>query len=196
MTIAARSSLGSVAMQVGDALRRHRIRAVLTGGACASLHSGGAYVSVDMDFVLLGHVTQAGLDVAMGSVGFKRRGDRYLHPRTRVYVEFPRGPLAIGGDYRIKPGERRLRRARTLTLSATDSCRDRLAAFYHWNDRQSLAVAVSIALRNRVSLAVIRRWSIAEGARRRFDEFLAELKLARAGRARRRPGPSAHPMRP
>jgi hypothetical protein len=185
VTITARSSLVGVALQVGDALRRHRIRAVLTGGACASLHSGGAYVSVDMDFILLGHVTQAVLDAAMGSVGFRRRGDRYLHPRARFYVEFPRGPLAIGGDHRIEPVEHRRGRARVLALSPTDSCRDRLAAFYHWNDRQSLAVAVSIALRNRVRLAAVRHWSVAEGAELRFDEFLAALKLARAGRSRR-----------
>ena len=73
MSITARSSLSSAAIQVGNALRRHGIRAVLTGGACASLHCGGAYVSADMDFILLGHVTQAALDAAMGSVGFRRR---------------------------------------------------------------------------------------------------------------------------
>jgi hypothetical protein len=184
VSITARSSLGSVAAQVGDALRRHGIRAVLTGGACASLHSGGAYYSVDMDFILLGHVTQAALDAALGSVGFRRSGDRYLHPRARFYVEFPRGPLAIGGDYHIRPVEHRLRRARVLALSPTDSCRDRLAAFYHWNGRQSLAVAVSIALRNRVKLAAIRRWSVTAGAEHRFDEFLAELRAARGKRYR------------
>lgn len=184
MSITARSGLSSVAIQVGDALRRHGIRAVLTGGACASLHSGGAYVSADMDFILLGHVTQAALDAAMGSVGFRRRADRYLHSRARFYVEFPRGPVAIGGDYRIKPVEHRLSRARALVLSPTDSCRDRLAAFYHWNDRQSLAVAVSIALRNRVKLAAIRRWSVTEGAEHRFDEFVAELRTARGKRSR------------
>lgn len=185
MSITARSSLSSVAVQVGDALRRHGIRAVLTGGACASLHSGGAYYSVDMDFILLGHVTQAALDAAMGSVGFRRKGDRYLHPGARFYVEFPRGPLAIGGDYRLRPVEHRLGRSRALVLSPTDSCRDRLAAFYHWNDRQSLAVSVSIALRNRVNLAAIRRWSSAEGAAHGFDEFLAELRAARRRRSRR-----------
>ena len=187
MSITARSSLSSVAVQVGDALRRHGIRAVLTGGACASLHSGGAYYSVDMDFILLGHVTQAALDAAMGSVGFRRKEDRYLHRRARFYVEFPRGPLAIGGDYQIRPVVHRLSRARALVLSPTDSCRDRLAAFYHWNDRQSLTVAVSIALRNRVNLAVVRRWSITEGMEHRFDEFLAELRAARGRRSRRIP---------
>jgi hypothetical protein len=184
VTITARSGLRAVALDVGDALRRHGIRAVLTGGACASLHSGGAYHSVDVDFIVLGRVTQAALDAAMASAGFARRGDRYVHPRVPFYVEFPRGPLAIGADYHVTPVEHRRRRARALALSPTDSCRDRLAAFYHWNDRQSLQVAVSIALRNRVSLVAIRRWSRAEGAEQGFKEFLAELKIARRRRSR------------
>ena len=184
MKVAARASLGDVALQVGDALRRHGIRAVLTGGACASLHTGGVYHSVDMDFIVLGHVTQAALDAAMAAVGFRRTGDRYVHPRVPFYVEFPRGPLAIAGDYRIRPVEHRRRHARALVLSPTDSCRDRLAAFYHWNDRQSLAVAVAIALPNRVNMTAIRRWSIAEGAEPRFHEFLADLKSARRRRSR------------
>jgi len=188
-----------VAIQVGDALRRHGIRAVLTGGACASLHSGGRYTSVDTDFIVSGRVTQTALDAAMASVGFGRRGDRYVHPRVRFYVEFPRGPLAVGGDYRVRPVERRYGRARALVLSPTDSCRDRLAAFYHWSDRQSLAVAVSIALRHRIDFGVVRRWSVGEGAAARFEEFLAALGTARrrrprsGGRVTPRPARTARP---
>jgi hypothetical protein len=169
-----------VALAVGSALTRHRIRAVLTGGACASLHSKGDYVSLDIDLILTGSTTQSAVDRAMADVGFRRRGDRYIHPRSRFYVEFPRGPLAIGSDFQIRPVERRAPVGRILLLSPTDSCRDRLAAFYHWNDRQSLKAAVSIALRNRVKLGAIRRWSIAEGAAARFAEFEAELVRARA----------------
>lgn len=42
-----------MALAAGDGLRRAGIRAVLTGGACANLYSGGAYESVDADFVLI-----------------------------------------------------------------------------------------------------------------------------------------------
>jgi hypothetical protein len=101
-----------------------------------------------MDFILAGATTQRQLDAAMASVGFVRKSDRFVHPRVTFYVEFPRGPLAIGGDYRIKPVERRGTHGRALILSATDSCRDRLAAFFDWRDRGSLDVAVAIALRN------------------------------------------------
>jgi hypothetical protein len=149
---------------------------VLVGGACASLHSRGAFVSLDVDFVLVGPVTQPRLDAALASVGFVRRGDRYVHPRVRFFVEFPRGPLAIGNDVRIRPVARRGPRGRALVLSATDACRDRLAAFYHWNDRQSLAAALAIARANRLKLRAIRAWSAAQGAADRFEEFARALR--------------------
>lgn len=51
MTITARTSLRGVALAVGRALAERGIRAVLTGGACASLHSGGRYLSDDLERV-------------------------------------------------------------------------------------------------------------------------------------------------
>jgi hypothetical protein len=180
--ITERSGLGAVAVAVGDALRRHGIKAVLTGGACASLYTRGAFQSADMDFILTGPAKQSQLDAAMATLGFTRKGDRYVCRRTRFYVEFPRGPLAIGNDYDIRPVTRRTPHGLAVMLSPTDSCRDRLAAFYHWNDRQSLQVAVWIVLRGRVHFPAVRRWSVAEGFADRFEEFLAEVKRARARR--------------
>lgn len=191
MRLTARSGLPTVAIVVGAALSHHGLHAVLTGGACASLYSGGRYTSRDMDFILNGSVTQGRLDEAMASVGFVRSGDRYVHPRVPFYVEFPRGPLAIGDDYRIRPVARTLPGGgRALLLSATDSCRDRLAAFYHWHDRESLRVAVWIALAQRLQLAGVQRWSAAEGFATEFEEFLAAVKRARARRPRKGRPPS------
>ena len=180
MNLTARSGLGAVATVAGDALRREGITAVLTGGACANLYTGGRHQSVDADFIVGSPASRAAVDLAMEKIGFARKGDRYVHAAARFYVEFPRGPLAIGSDYRIRPVEWKTAYGRTLILSATDSCRDRLAAFYHWKDRQSLRVAVRIAVAHRVSLAKIRRWSIEEGAREGFEQFATELKRARA----------------
>ncbi len=177
MTLTARSSLADVAFAVGAALRRHRIRAVLTGGGCVVLHTDGAYVSHDLDFVLQGPeaVTAARLDEALGELGFRRRGSQYRHPKLDLYVEFPPGPLAIGGDHAVKPVELRRGRQVLRALSPTDSCLDRLAAFYHWDDRQSLTHAVEIARRRRVNRRRIATWSAAEGHAEKHREFLREL---------------------
>jgi hypothetical protein len=176
-----------VAVLVGDALRRHGIRAVLTGGACASLHSGGTYTSRDVDYVLLVETKLGTLDTAMNSMGFRRNGDRYQSPDSPYYVEFPAGPLAIGEDRALRPIRVRRGRAMALALSATDSCRDRLAAFFHWNDRQALRVAVSIALRNRIAMRRLKAWSEAEGSAVGYTRFADALKRARMRRRRARP---------
>ena len=186
MKLSGRSSLAAVAAAVAAGLREHGIQAVLTGGACASLYSAGAYHSRDLDFVVIGGVSQSRIDSAMAMAGFVRRGDRYVHPHARFYVEFPRGPLAIGGHHRDRPVVRITANGRIRMLSATDSCRDRLAAFYHWGDRQSLSVAAWIASRHRVAMATLRRWSEAKGAADRFREFVMEKRQIRR-RSRRRP---------
>ena len=185
--LAARSSLADVAVAVGDALRRAGIRGVLTGGACASLYSAGAFHSVDVDIVLEGTPTVEAVDAALSPLGFKRRRDRYVHSTVPFFVEFPRGPLGIGEDFKIRPVWRARRGARALALSATDACRDRLAAFYHWNDRQSLGVAVAIARRHRVQLLKIREWSRREGHAHRYATFLDALARARRASNRRAP---------
>jgi hypothetical protein len=180
LKLSKRSSLADVAVAAGDVLRRAGIRAVLTGGACANLYSGGVYQSSDADFILVGHCSTDDVDRALSTLGFGREGDRYVHRRIPFFVEFPSGPLGIGRDLRIRPVWRSRRSERTLALSATDACRDRLAAFYFWNDLQSLAAAVAIAVRNRVAFAKIRAWSGSEGHAEGYDVFLAELRRRRA----------------
>ena len=179
MKITDRSSARDVAAAIALALERAGLRGVLSGGGCASIYTRGLYQSVDLDFILQGPGTQEQLDAAMASVGFTRRASQYFHPRARFYVEFPPGPLGIGADYRIEPVEIRSGRARLLLLSPTDSCRDRLAGFYHWNDRQGLEVAVRIAARQNVDIDKIRRWSERERALPRFEVFLKELERFR-----------------
>ena len=183
MTLTRRSTLVDVAATVAAALREAGFTAVLTGGACATIYSDGAYQSHDLDFIIRGGGNRAALDAAMARAGFARSHDRYVHPATEFFVEFPRGPLSIGDDVNIKPADLKVGRGRTLALSPTDACRDRLAAFYHWSDRQSLQSAVEIALRHRVNMAAIRRWSEREGHPERFEEFRVAVTQRRKNRS-------------
>lgn len=141
---------------------------------------------MDLDFIITSDARQSELEEAMATAGFRRRVDQYFHPECRFYVEFPPGPLAIGGDYRIVPIERSVGRLTILTLSATDSCRDRLAAFLHWGDRQSLSTAVAIALRNPVDMDAMRAWADREGRPERFLQFVDRLGEAKKRRRARK----------
>ncbi len=162
--------LVALALTVGAALHRAGIRAVLTGGACAAMYTDGAYVSQDIDFIIQSAPTQAALDTAMASIGFTRGGDRYVNPATNFYVEFPPGPLAVGAEA-ATPIEITGPAGTLLTLSATDMAKDRLAAYLHWHDQQSLELAVHIARLNDVDMAEIKRWSRREGAQEEFEAF-------------------------
>ena len=71
---------------------------------------------------------------------------------------------------------------RLLALSPTDSVRDRLAAYFHWGDLQSLEVALEIAVRNRVAMKRIAAWSRDEGHTERFAEFQRRLDARRRER--------------
>lgn len=176
MSLTARSSLAEVAACVARALARSKIRAVLTGGACATLYSRGEYQSSDLDFILQSAVTHRELDAVMETIGFRRTGNHYEHSRAVFFVEFPAGPVGIGADIDVRPVVYRIGGTGVRALSATDSCRDRLAAYYHWNDRQSLSTAVQIARHHKVDLKAIRAWSTREGASDKFSDFLETLR--------------------
>jgi hypothetical protein len=180
------SSIGAVAAAVSGVLAEAGIRAVLTGGGCASLYSGGLYQSADLDFILQPATRQEQLDEAMAQAGFFRRHAQYFHDRSPYYVEFPRGPLSVGDDDRIEPVELKIRSIRVLALSATDACRDRLEAYLHWRDQQSLKTAVWIALKNVVDLAKIKSWCKEEGSPEAFAEFSRAIEITRKLRKRPR----------
>jgi hypothetical protein len=178
--IRAEDSLRHVAAAVAGALVGAGVDAVLTGGACAALFTDGAYQSFDLDFVLRRPARQAVVDAALASLGFRRLSDRYIHPHSPFFVEFPAGPLGIGRDLDIRPESLRIGRTRFLALSPTDSCRDRLAAYYHWDDGPSLEAAVEIAVRHPVDLQGIRAWSTDEGAADGFAHFLEAVRRRKA----------------
>jgi hypothetical protein len=176
------STLPEVALAVAAVLGEQGIRAVLTGGACVSIYTDGAYVSKDADFVIQSALAnlQRRVDDALGTLGFVRDGDRYVHGQSTFFVEFLPGPLSIGGDLSIEPVELKVRGATALVLSPTDSCRDRLAAFYFWDDRQALDLAVEIARRHDVDFRAIKKWSRTGGEMRKHDEFRSEVERRRS----------------
>jgi hypothetical protein len=54
-------------------------------------------------------------------------------------------------------------------ISPTDCVKDRLAAYYHWGDRQSLDQAVLVCRDNVVDLKEVERWSLNEGMKNKFE---------------------------
>jgi hypothetical protein len=61
-------------------------------------------------------------------------------------------------------------------VSATDCVKDRLCAFYFWNDQQGLAQAILVAESQNVDLKEIRRWSKTEGKEKEYEIFESQLR--------------------
>ena len=61
-------------------------------------------------------------------------------------------------------------------LSPTDCVKDRLAAYYFWNDRQSLDQAILVCENNPVNLNEVRLWSKNENMEDKFRLFQSRLR--------------------
>lgn len=168
-------SAEELAALVCHALHAAGITVTLTGGACVAIWSDGQYVSDDLDFIEEGPVPRRKLLEALRPLGFKPEGRHFVHSNAKYFIEFPPGPLTVGNQRVERVSVRETPVGTLRLLSPTDCVKDRLAAYFHWNDRQSLEQAVLVAKSERVNLADIRRWSHAEGHPQKFLDFKNRL---------------------
>ena len=170
---------------VCSTLHKAGVTVTLTGGGCVAIWSQGKYVSDDLDFVEEGPVTRRTIRDALFPLGFQEKGRHFVHVKAKFFVEFPNGPLMVGGQRIDKVALRETPSGRLRLLSPTDSVKDRLAAFFHWDDRQSMEQAVFVALAQTIDLKDVRRWAIEEGHEAKFLLFKSAAELAKANAAER-----------
>jgi hypothetical protein len=163
---------------VCEHLRQKGIDAVLTGGAVVSLYTEGEYSSFDLDFVSHGEGKK--LRTAMEELGFYTGKDRdFRHSETVFVVEFLNPPLAIGRKAITVWPIRATKYGSLYVLTPTQCVMDRLAAFYHWRDYQSLRQALMVAQRQSIDLNEVRDWSFQEGKLREYEDFVKQLGRTR-----------------
>jgi len=168
-------TIGEVGAWVCSHLQKRSIRVVLTGGACVSIYSDNAYLSNDLDFIEEMSAGPGKLRNALKEIGFEKEGRHYVHPGTVFFLEFPPGPLSIGAEHVSRVMELELDTGILRLLSPTDCVKDRLAAYYHWDDRQSLHQALLVASNQEIDLLEVRYWSEREGEMDKFERFRQEL---------------------
>lgn len=156
-------------------LNDNGIDAILVGGACVSIYSENIYVSYDLDFV--SHTSLKEISIVLSDIGFRRESSRhFIQKECPFYLEFVAPPLSIGREPVKLKKTIKSRFGELVLLTPTDSVKDRLAAFYHWNDAQALEQAVLVAKAQKVSLREIKRWSKNEGHADNYAIFHEILK--------------------
>lgn len=169
-------SVGELGAYIATHLRGRGIDVVLSGGSCVTIYSEGKYVSQDLDFIETRFATSSEIRDAMFEIGFTRETRYYKHADTEYLVEFPSGPLSVGKEPVGSIDEIEFSTGLLRILSPTDCVKDRLAAYYHWNDLQSLEQAVLVAQARKVDLHEIARWSRAEGMSDAYARIKEQLR--------------------
>jgi hypothetical protein len=169
-------SLEEVAALVCSTLDEYEISVVLSGGSVVTIYSNAEYVSYDLDFIPIGLARK--VDHAMQSLGFTREQRHWRHPRSRYWVEFPTGPVAIGEETIHEFAERQISTGVLRILRPTECVMDRLAWYIHDADPQCLEQALRVANLHAVDLKRIERWARGERphGEERFREFERRLR--------------------
>jgi len=160
---------------ISQALTEAGITAVLSGGAAVAAYTNNRYESADIDFVT--SESSRKIEVVMDSLGFKRSEDQrsFEHTDTDYYVEFPAGPLTAGDLVITEWGKLKTKHGTVQILTPTQMIMDRLAAYFYWNDPQSLDQAIWIAEGCDVDWDELKSWAENENEPEKYSSFLTKL---------------------
>jgi hypothetical protein len=160
-----------------DALIAKDIHVVLSGGSCVEIYSKGEYTSWDLDLINRYNEQFKKIRFVMKELGFKEHNKYFVHDDTKYFIEFPSGPLGVGDTPVENIAEIDTEAGVLRLLTPTDCIKDRLAAYYHWDDEQSLQQAVWVAQQNKYNMKSIEEWSKKERSEIKFSIFKSKLKL-------------------
>jgi len=164
-------SMEELAAYVCSKLGENGIETVLSGGSCVQIYSQGKYTSDDIDLIDRFNGGHTLIKKVMFDMGFKEHNRYFVHEETELFIEFPRGPLGVGDAPVIDIATLEESTGILKLLTPTDCIKDRLAAYYHWDDPQSLEQAVWVAEQNEFDLASIEQWSQKEQEMDKFNIF-------------------------
>jgi hypothetical protein len=158
-----------------SALKASNIHVVLSGGSCVEIYSRGEYTSWDLDLINQYNEQFKKIHTIMDGLGFKEHDRYFVHDETKYFIEFPSGPLGVGDAPVEEIAEIETEAGVLRLLTPTDCVKDRLAAYYHWDDEQCLQQAIWVAEQNEVDIEAIKKWSLQEKSEQKYLNFYNKL---------------------
>ncbi len=166
-------ALEQLAAFLSTELRNNGIDTVLVGGACVTIYSKNRYQSYDLDFAT--YQDMKAVKQAMAQLNFYPEGRHFSHKDCPWIVEFVSPPIAVGDQPIDKFKDKKSKLGTIRMLRPEDSVKDRLASYFHWNDRQGLEQALSICIEAKIKIEELRKWAALEGQTSKFEEFEQKL---------------------
>lgn len=164
----------ALASIVANHLAQRDIRVVLVGGLAVEIYTDNLYLTKDIDMVNSSYDPPAHIQKAMAEIGFHKQGRVYINETTDVCVEFPSATLAVGDQLIEETTTIKTEHGELPILFAADVAKDRLAAYFHWNDRQSLVQALAIMSIHSIKPPELKAFCDREGEPGQI-EFLSRL---------------------
>lgn len=162
---------------VSEGLRKRGIDTILVGGACVTIYSKNRYQSYDLDFITYEDMKK--VKKALQAMGFVEKNKYFQHKGCPWFLEFVSPPVAVGNEPIQEFNQVETSCGKIKLLRPVDSVKDRLAGFYHWNDKQSLEQAINICSEQEIDLKEIERWSIHENQLAKFQIFITQLRKSK-----------------
>lgn len=164
-------SLEDLAGYLSKELRKDGIDLILVGGACVTIYSKNRYQSYDLDFITYEDLNK--VKKALKKYGFEYQSKYFTREDCPWIIEFVSPPVAIGNEPIRHFSNVKTKMGTIKMLRPIDCIKDRLAGFYHWDDRQGLEQALEVCAETQeIDLAELKRWSKNEGFSEKFEEFL------------------------
>ena len=130
---------------------------------------------MDIDLVNMYFANRKQLTTLMEELGFKEQGRHFIHVESPYCVEFPPGPLAVGREPIKEILSFPLKTGVLNVISPTDCIKDRLLAFFYWDNQQCLEQARLIAASYPPDWTELVSWAIAEDSLDKYRKIESYL---------------------
>jgi len=108
--------------------------------------------------------------------GFRRLGRSFHHDECPYLIDFVNPTITVGSESVHQFKKLQTASGSLVLLIPTDCVKDRLSAFFHWNDRQSLDQAILAAKSHRIDKEDLKKWAKTKGFSEKLNQFLELLK--------------------
>jgi len=164
------ASLAEVAARASAALAENGIPVVVVGGSAITMHAPHVYTSKDVDFAAIRGTTRRAFAAALKSLGFTARGRDFVHPDTPYTLDLVADTPYIDQRPITAFATVKTRHGPVKVYKLEDALADRVAAFLHWGDLESLEVAEQAVSAGSTTVS----WTRLETALRKLDASLPE----------------------
>jgi len=117
------------------------MEAVVVGGSAITIHVPDVYTSYDIDLAVINGTRRRAFQKALEEINFHAADRSFAHPDTLYTVDFVAETPYIDQHAITEFVEIQTTLGNVRTYRLEDALADRIAAFVHWSDGESLAVA-------------------------------------------------------